>query len=124
MLVQDGPAGKLVMLKGELLLRPNFGGKGIVWRSVLVQIAGNLFEVAAALPVLPGQPADSGKQLVIDGEHGDDGLDGRVGDGLPDKLGLAHAVGGQALHEVGVFFLGHTGLDDAGAVGRVVAFGQ
>ena len=34
------------------------------------------------------------------------------------------AVGGQALHEVGVFFFGHTGLDDVGAVGRVVAFGQ
>lgn len=44
--------------------------------------------------------------------------------GLPDKFGLAHAVGGQALHEVGVFFFGHTGLDDVGAVGRVVAFGQ
>ena len=52
------------------------------------------------------------------------GLDGRAGDGLPDKFGLAHAVGGQALHEVGVFFFGHTGLDDVGAVGRVVAFGQ
>ena len=31
---------------------------------------------------------------------------------------------GQALHEVDVFFFGHTGLDDVGAVGRVVAFGQ
>ena len=44
------------------------------------------------------------------------------------KLGIsmpgAIAVGGQALHEVGVFFFGHTGLDDVGAVGRVVAFGQ
>ena len=27
-------------------------------------------------------------------------------------------------HLVGVFFFGHTGLDDVGAVGRVVAFGQ
>ena len=68
--------------------------------------------------------AHGGKQLVIDGGHDDDGLDGRAGDGLPDKFGLAHAVGGQALHEVGVFFFGHTGLDDVGAVGRVVAFGQ
>lgn len=48
----------------------------------------------------------------------------RAGDGLPDKFGLAHAIGGQPLHEVGVFFLGDKGLDDAGAVGRVVAFGQ
>ncbi len=104
--------------------RPNLCGKSVVRCSVLVQIAGNLIEVAADLPILPGQPAHGGKQLVIDGGHGDDGLDRRAGDGLPDKFGLAHAIGGQALHEVGVFFLGHTGLDDAGAVGRVVAFGQ
>lgn len=69
-------------------------------------------------------PADSGKQFVIDGGNGNDGLDRCAGDRLPDKFGLAHAVGGQAFHEVGVFFLGHTGLDDAGAVGRVVAVGQ
>ncbi len=64
----------------------------------------------------------SGSGVVIDARYVDDGLDRRAGDHLPDKLGLAHAVGGQALHEVGVFFLGHAGLDGAGAVGRVVAF--
>lgn len=89
-----------------------------------VVLSTHLIEEAADFPILPGQPAHGGKQLVIDGGHDDDGLDGRAGDGLPDKFGLAHAVGGQALHEVGVFFFGHTGLDDVGAVGRVVAFGQ
>lgn len=61
MLVQDGPAGKLVMLKGELLLRPYFGGKGIVWRSVLVQIAGNLFEVATPTSSRPGRQMSESK---------------------------------------------------------------
>jgi len=55
---------------------------------------GNLVEVAADLPVLAGQPAYSGKQLVVDTRHVDDGLDRRAGDRLPDKFGLAHAIGG------------------------------
>ena len=48
--------------------RPNLCGKSVVRCSVLVQIAGNLIEVAADLPILPGQPAHGGKQLVIDGD--------------------------------------------------------
>lgn len=81
--------------------------------------SGNLIEVAAEVS-LPTAASSSS----LTGGHGDDGLDRCAGDDLPDKFGLAHAVGGQALHEVGVFFLGHTGLDDAVTVGCLVAFGQ
>jgi hypothetical protein len=42
---------------------------------------------------------------------------------LPDKLGLAHFKVRQTLGEVGVFFLGHAGLDYMAAVGRVVSLG-
>ena len=104
--------------------RPNLGREGIVRRSVLVEIPGNLIEVAADLPVFPGQPAHGGKQFVIDGGHGDDGFDGCTTDGLPDKFRLIHAVGGQMIHEVGVFFLGHTGFYDTAAVGGVVVLGH
>ena len=69
------------------------------------------------------QAPDSGKQFVIDRGNGDDGAYGRFRDGLPDKLGLAHFKVRQTLGEVGVFFLGHAGLDYMAAVGRVVSLG-
>lgn len=42
--------------------------------------------------------------------------------GSTDKLGLTDAVGRKAGGKIGVFFLSHTGLDHAAAVGRVVLF--
>ncbi len=42
--------------------------------------------------------------------------------GSADKLGLTDAVGCKAGSKVGVFFLGHAGLDNTAAVGRVVPF--
>ena len=42
--------------------------------------------------------------------------------GSADKLGLTDAVGRKAGCKVGVFFLGHAGLDNTAAVGRVVPF--
>lgn len=69
------------------------------------------------------------KLLIVDDEY--IAVEGVMNGVNWDALGFeqvfqaySHAVGGQALHEVGVFFFGHTGLDDVGAVGRVVAFGQ
>ena len=49
--------------------------------------------------------------------------DSRPCDSLPDKLGLADVVMLQPPGEVGVFFLGHAGLDYMAAVGRVVSLG-
>ena len=42
--------------------------------------------------------------------------------GSADKLGLTDAVGRKAGCKVGVFFLGHAGLDNTAAVRRVVLF--
>ncbi len=42
--------------------------------------------------------------------------------GSADKLGLTDAVGRKAGSKVRVFFLGHAGLDNTAAVGRVVPF--
>ena len=42
--------------------------------------------------------------------------------GSADKLGLTDAVGRKAGCKVGVFFLGHAGLDNAAAVRRAVPF--
>ena len=42
--------------------------------------------------------------------------------GSADKLGLTDAVGCKAGSKIGVFFLGHAGLDNTAAVRRVVLF--
>ena len=85
----------LELERGEIRKRgPNLGGQGVVRRSVLVQIPSDLVQVAADLSIFPGQPANGGKQLVVDRGHRDNGLDGCSCDGLPDKLGLVHPVGG------------------------------
>ena len=102
----------------------DFNGQRIIRRSVFVEKAGDLIEVAADPAVFGGQPADSGQQLIIDRGHGNDGANGRPCNGLPDKFGLAHVIVFQPLGKVGVFFLGHAGFDHMTAVGRVVFFLQ
>ena len=42
--------------------------------------------------------------------------------GSADKLGLTDAVGCKAGSKIGVFFLGHAGLDNTAAVRRVILF--
>ena len=51
-------------------------GQRIVGCAVLVQIPGNLVEVAANPAVLGGQLPDSGEQFVIDRRHMDNGAYG------------------------------------------------
>ena len=101
----------------------DFAGQGVVWYVVFVQIPGNLIEVAADPAIFGGQLPNGGKQFIIDRGHGDNGANGRPFDSLPDKLGLADVVMLQPPGEVGVFFLGHAGLDYMAAVGRVVSLG-
>ncbi|KAK0350281.1 hypothetical protein LTR94_029665, partial [Friedmanniomyces endolithicus] len=70
-----------------------------------------------------GWRLNGGKQFIIDRGNGNNGANGRPCYGLPDKLGLAHVIVFQPLGKVGVFFLGHAGLDYMAAVGRVVSLG-
>ena len=70
-----------------------------------------------------GQLPNGGKQFIIDRGNGNNGANGSPCYGLPDKLGLADVVMLQPPGEVGVFFLGHAGLDYMAAVGRVVSLG-
>ncbi len=60
--------------------------------AVFVQVPGNLVEVAADPAVLGCELPDSGKQLVIDRRHMDNGAYGRFPYGLPDKFGLADII--------------------------------
>ena len=102
---------------------PYLAGQVFVWCAVLIEGAGDLIEVAADFPVLGGQLPNGGKQFIIDRGNGANGANGRPCDSLPDKLGLADVVMLQPPGEVGVFFLGHAGLDYMAAVGRVVSLG-
>ena len=101
----------------------DFNGQRVIRCSVFVEKAGDLIEVAADFPVLGGQLPNGGKQFIIDRGNGDNGANGRPCDSLPDKLSLADVVMLQPPGEVGVFFLGHAGLDYMAAVGRVVSLG-
>ena len=83
---------------------------------------GDLIEVAADFSVFGGQLPKRGKQLVVDRGDRDDGTDTCTLNGSADKLGLADSVGRKAGGKVRVFFLGHAGLDNMAAVGRVVPF--
>ena len=107
---------------GTLLLFRRKSGYAILGAVPLVQRPGDLIEVASDAPVFGGQLPDGGQQLVIDRGNGHDGADGRAPDGTADKLGLADTVGCKAGGKVGVFLLGHAGLDYSAAVRRVVSF--
>ena len=74
-------------------------GIGIV---PVIDSTGDLIEVISNPAVFGGQLPDSGKQLVIDGGNGYDGAYGCPGYGLPDKLGLADAVGRKAGVKIGI----------------------
>ena len=95
-------------------------GKGVVGYAVFVQIPGNLIEVAADFAVLGCEFPDSGKQLVIDRRHMDNGAYGGAPYRLPEKFGLADTIGRKPRCEVGVFFFGQPGFHNAAAVGCVV----
>lgn len=58
----------------------------------------------------------------LTGGNRDNGTDACALNGSADKLGLTDAVGRKAGCKVGVFFLGHAGLDNTAAVWRVVPF--
>ena len=88
----------------------------------LVQHPGYLIEVVSDAPVFGGQLPDGGQQLVIHRGNGDNGADACASNGSADKLGLTDAVGRKAGGKVGVFLLGHAGLDYSAAVRRVVSF--
>ena len=95
--------------------------KRVVGYAVLVQIPGNLVEVAADPAVLGCQLPDSGKQLVIDRRHMDNWAYGGPPYRLPEKFGLADTIGRKPRCEVGVFIFGQPGFHNAAAVGRVVS---
>ena len=95
-------------------------GQRIVGCAVLVQIPGNLIEVAANPAVLGCQLPDSGEQLVIDRRHMDNRAYGRPSYRLPEKFGLADTIRGKPRCEVGVFIFGQPGFHNVAAVGRVV----
>ena len=88
----------------------------------IIDSTGDLIEVIPNSAVFGGQLPKRGKQLVVDRGNGDNGADACAPDGSADKLGLTDAVGRKAGGKVGVFFLGHAGLDNTAAVGRVVPF--
>ena len=81
----------------------------------------DLVEVAADFAILGGEFPDSGKQLVIDRRHMDNGAYGRPPYRLPEKFRLADTIGRKPRCEVGVFFICEPCLDDMAAVGRVVS---
>ncbi len=85
-------------------------GQRIVGCAVLVQIPGNLVEVAADPAVLGGQLPDSGEQFVIDRRHMDNGAYGGAPYRLPEKFGLADTIGRKPRSEVGVFIFGQPGF--------------
>ena len=68
-------------------------GQRIVGCAVLVQIPGYLVEVAADPDILGCEFPDSGKQLVIDRRHMDNGAYGGAPYRLPEKFGLADTIG-------------------------------
>ena len=88
----------------------------------VIDSTGDLIEVVSDAPVFGGQLPKRGKQLVVDRGDRDDGTDTCTLNGSADKLGLADSVGRKAGSKVRVFFLGHAGLDNTAAVGRVVPF--
>ena len=95
-------------------------GQRVVGCAVLVQIPGNLVEVAADPAVLGGQLPDSGEQFIIDRRHMDNGAYGGAPYRLPEKFGLADTIGRKPRCEVGVFIFGQPGFHNAAAVGCVV----
>lgn len=94
----------------------------MIGRAVLVQIPGNLVEVAADPAVLGCELPDSGEQFVIDRRHMEYGAYGGTPDRLPEKFRLADTIGRKPRCEVGVFIFGQPGFHNAAAVGCVVFF--
>ena len=92
----------------------------MIGRAVLVQIPGNLVEVAADPAVLGCELPDSGEQFVIDRRHMEYGAYGGTPDRLPEKFRLAATIGRKPRCEVGVFIFGQPGFHNAAAVGCVV----
>ena len=93
----------------------------LIGRAVLVQIPGNLVEVAADPAVLgcaSFPTAESSSSLTAD--TWSNGAYGGAPDRLPEKFGLADTIGRKPRCEVGVFIFGQPGFHNAAAVGRVV----
>ena len=86
----------------------------------IIDSTGDLIEVIPNSAVFGGQLPKRGKQLVVDRGNGDNGADACAPDGSADKLGLTDAVGRKAGGKIGVFILGHAGLDNTAAVRRVM----
>ena len=82
----------------------------MIGRAVLVQIPGNLVEVAADPAVLGCELPDSGEQFVIDRRHMEYGAYGGTPDRLPEKFRLADTIGRKPRCEVGVFIFGQPGF--------------
>ena len=61
-------------------------GQRVIGYAVLVQIPGNLVEVAADPAVLGCELPDSGEQFVIDRRHMEYGAYGGAPDRLPEKF--------------------------------------
>ena len=96
-------------------------GQRVIGYAVLVQIPGNLVEVAANLAILGGQLSNSGEQFIIDRRYMDNGAYGRAPYRLPEKFRLADTIGRKPRCEVGVFIFGQPGFHNAAAVGCVVS---
>ena len=94
-----------------------FAGQRVVGCAVLVQIPGYLVEVAADPAILGCEFSDSGKQLVIDRRHMDNGAYGGAPYRLPEKFGLADTIGRKPRCEVGVFIFGQPGFSQRGCGG-------
>ena len=92
-------------------------GQRIVGCAVLVQIPGNLVEVAADPAVLGCELPDSGKQFVIDRRHMDNGAYGGAPYRLPEKFRLADTIGRKPRCEVGVFIFRTAGFSQRGCGG-------
>ena len=97
-------------------------GQRVIGYAVLVQIPGNLVEVAANLAILGGSSfptAESSSSLTAD-----TWITGRIVAPpyrLPEKFGLADTIGRKPRCEVGVFFFGQPSFHNAAAVGCVVS---
>lgn len=97
-----------------------FSGQGVVECATLVQIPGNLVQVATDFPILRYMRRYSGEHFFAIGGHSDDGGNLAVKDGLPNILRLAHGDGGTLVLKDSALVFGQMSLDYTFPLGWVI----